>query len=323
VSLDHADCGLSPLRPPVHADRFNSRNTRKRAEPVTVCIAAMCQLEGRRQIVGAADRMITIGDVEYEPPTSKILPFGQSAVGMFSGDAGAHREIYGRAMERLGGASISVRSAVDAYCAELCAYHVRQGERRVLCPLGLTMDSFIDRQDRIGGKLSEQILYELSGLRKNLNIEAIIAGVDLRQPHIYKIDHLGAAVCYDTVGFAAVGSGARHAELHFMSQHHSPDNNLGAALLLALGAKRKAQMAPGVGLNTDTFVITVEGRVFAPIDQPMLSRMDELLNEVDTVQRGVNTQANNAAVDFFRRLTGVAALPQNPPASSSAETPSN
>jgi hypothetical protein len=108
-----------------------------------------------------------------------------------------------------------------------------------------------------------------------------------------------------------------------MSQHHSPDNNLGAALLLALGAKRKAQMAPGVGLNTDTFVITVEGRVFAPIDQPMLSRMDELLNEVDTVQRGVNTQANNAAVDFFRRLTGVTALPQNPPASSSAETPSN
>src|SRR5207249_5007921 len=40
---------------------------------VTVCIAALCQWENNQMIVGASDRMITAGDIEFQPPQQKVL----------------------------------------------------------------------------------------------------------------------------------------------------------------------------------------------------------------------------------------------------------
>jgi hypothetical protein len=67
----------------------------KRKVPLTVCIAAIC--EGGI-VLGACDKMMTAGDVEFEPqaPTGrsmKVFPITNSIAVMTAGDSGLQSEI--------------------------------------------------------------------------------------------------------------------------------------------------------------------------------------------------------------------------------------
>jgi hypothetical protein len=57
---------------------------------VTVCVAAICDGD---TIFGAADRMLTAGDIQFEPPDVKITPLTTSIVVMTAGDSALHAEI--------------------------------------------------------------------------------------------------------------------------------------------------------------------------------------------------------------------------------------
>ena len=57
---------------------------------MTVCVAAIC---GDSSIVGASDRMITAGDVEFEPPQTKLWNVSSSIAVMIAGDASLQMEI--------------------------------------------------------------------------------------------------------------------------------------------------------------------------------------------------------------------------------------
>ena len=50
---------------------------------MTVCIATITS----GSVIGAADRLNTAGDVQYEPETSKIYSISNSIAAMTSGDA--------------------------------------------------------------------------------------------------------------------------------------------------------------------------------------------------------------------------------------------
>src|SRR5712692_2453156 len=52
--------------------------------PLTVCVAAIAD---NTIVVGVSDRMITGGDIEFEPPQSKIYPVTSSIVMMIAGES--------------------------------------------------------------------------------------------------------------------------------------------------------------------------------------------------------------------------------------------
>src|SRR5262249_18137530 len=56
---------------------------------MTVCIAA----RSVGMILVASDRMLTAGDIQFEPPVPKLHLLTPSIVVMFSGDANLHSEI--------------------------------------------------------------------------------------------------------------------------------------------------------------------------------------------------------------------------------------
>ena len=56
---------------------------------MTVCVAAISQLT----IVGASDRMLTSGDIEFEPPISKLHNLTESICIMIAGDISLQAEI--------------------------------------------------------------------------------------------------------------------------------------------------------------------------------------------------------------------------------------
>ena len=57
---------------------------------MTVCVAAICS---PTTIVGASDRMLTAGDVQFERKAPKIYPLSNSIAVMTAGDSSLQAEI--------------------------------------------------------------------------------------------------------------------------------------------------------------------------------------------------------------------------------------
>src|ERR1700722_2346062 len=58
--------------------------------PVTVCVAALSEFGA---VLGASDRMITAGDVQFEPDQGKIWELTTSIAVMTAGDSALQTEI--------------------------------------------------------------------------------------------------------------------------------------------------------------------------------------------------------------------------------------
>ena len=67
-----------------------NRNRQKEIIPVTVCVTAMCN---GNTIIGASDRMLTAGDIQFEPQQTKIFPLTTSIAVMLAGDSSMQAEV--------------------------------------------------------------------------------------------------------------------------------------------------------------------------------------------------------------------------------------
>ena len=228
--------------------------------------------------------MMTSGDIEFEPdlPSSESPPAKMwdntnpkiympttSIVFMTAGDSGLQAEIMADAMadiderfKREPNKWVDVKDAVESYLNSYDKAKTDRTKRAVLIPRGLDTNTFISRQPEMN---SEFILdttrhihrYE-ADFREMHGVETIITGIDNSGSHIYAVfksasgDHV---TCCDSIGFAAVGIGGRHAESQFMMAGHNPYSNREETLLLTYMAKKRSEVAPGVGRETDMFVI--------------------------------------------------------------------
>src|SRR5262245_6404671 len=109
----------------------------------------MCSFQGRPLVLGASDRMITTGDIQYEPPVRKIYTLTRSIFALGSGDASANTEIVSHAAaaisDRLAKDTswVRVEEAAGIVSQQVVAYRRRIAERTVLAAFGLTFDQFI------------------------------------------------------------------------------------------------------------------------------------------------------------------------------------
>jgi hypothetical protein len=129
----------------------------------------------------------------------------------------------------------------------------KRAEEALLAPLGLDQDSFIGRQKQMADVFVTQLMKELVNFEVP-SVEAIFAGVDEHGSHIYTVEN-DAVRCHDSVGFAAIGIGYWHANLQLMLASHNNESPMEDSLLLTYVAKRRAEVAPGVGEGTDMFTI--------------------------------------------------------------------
>jgi len=246
---------------------------------MTVCIAA--RSEGI--ILLLSDRMITAGDIEFEPPTRKITMLTSSIGMMYSGDSALHAEIAQDLMtdiqERIRDDPqnwLKVRDVANWYAKYWAEAKFRRAEIEVLAPLGITRKTFLEQVGRLEPKIADKIT-EAMGAQSVPGIEVIIAGVDLRfgtpAPSIYHVAD-GYLICADQAAFAAIGTGARHAESQFMLAKYSGAVPNGEALLLAYSAKRDAEVAPGVGTETDIVAIGAAIGMSLELPEPLKSKIE-------------------------------------------------
>lgn len=227
---------------------------------VTVGIAALFQWnyaavgqppDWARAAVMISDRMITAGDIQYQPEQQKVARITDHTYLMVAGDYDLHSEaICNLQTEGQKNPALKPFNAAVMYGYQVQAIQRRHAESIYLAPLGLNTDSFLAQQN----DMSERFVNAITAQLQNHNgseVQAIIAGMDDGRAHIYSIDSKGQVRCFDDVGFVAIGSGAWHAQSSLMQNKYVNAMNFAQAFTAVFAAKKAAEVAPGVGSTTD------------------------------------------------------------------------
>lgn len=130
--------------------------------------------------------------------------------------------------------------------------------RSLLRPRGLDLGSFYGSHQALNPNIVAMIDQQMQQF--NLGVELLLAGVDTTGAHIYAVANPGPPEnLHDPIGYAAVGSGTIHALQAFIGFGHSASAEYHETVFRAYAAKRRSEVAPGVGLDTDMAVISGEG----------------------------------------------------------------
>jgi hypothetical protein len=282
---------------------------------VTVCVAAICTDD---TVIGASDRMITSGDIQFEPPQTKIINISTSIAVMIAGDTAIQTEVLyrtradvARRIEAQPEEWWRVSDVAELYRKYYNEAVARRSEQAILAPLGLTHATFLAQQRGMSPQLVRQIATEL------LNFEApaaevIISGVDnmglgdTPMPHIYVVSN-GRVSCQDVVGFAAIGAGYWHAESQFMFARHTRAKPPAESLLLTYAAKKRAEVAPGVGGDTDMFIVGPTLGSYVPINPNVLLKLEEIYQSAQSKHRSADFNSIAEVNHFVEELIAAGA----------------
>lgn len=298
----------------------------------TVCIAARAGLF----IIGAADRMLTAGDVQFEPTSgSKILPLSNSMFMMTAGDSGLQAQLATLVMEEVAERIQKqpadwwlLREAADLYIKHYNEIRNKRAEDALLSPLNLDRSSFISSQPVMNERLLNDTARELLNFRMP-SVSAIFAGHDPKGPHIYLVGESDSnsleSACLDSVGFVAIGSGGRHASSQFMFARHAWNAPMADTLFLTYYAKKKSEVAPGVGRGTD-MVMTGPGTAsYITVAPPAMDRLEAEYKRVNTAETRSflkGKQGIQHYVEELERQAQAAAPQQQTPPKAPDEPPS-
>lgn len=222
---------------------------------MTICIAAIC--EGGAKLILVSDRMVTINPppIEFEHDIPKYEIVTNNCVSLFAGNALIQREVVDKLkdeLKKLGKQPENIQQICNTLRKVYIDTRLQKNETRILTPRGLTLQTFYQG---VKGLLPEWVLQVDNAFTQGkLGVEVLLSGVD-DKAHIFQIKDPGESESFDSIGFAAVGSGNMHAFSAFTLYRYSPNFPLSKALYLCYLAKKSSERAPGVGSETDMLII--------------------------------------------------------------------
>lgn len=261
---------------------------------VTVCVAAVCDTN---MIIGASDRMITAGDVKFEPQQTKLVNLTSSIAIMIAGDSALQLEILlrvrqdvNRRVEAEPQNWWTVVDITELYRKYYNAAKLLRSEQAVLAPLGLTHETFIQKQREMEPSLVKSLATELINFETPV-VQTIFAGADPTGTHLY-VAHNGEITCHDGVGFAAIGAGYWHADSQLMFAGHTRTKPFPETLLLVYSAKKRAEVAPGVGEATDMFALGPRLGSYISVGDHVLVNLQQMYEKTQQDVKALEAQAN-------------------------------
>jgi hypothetical protein len=262
---------------------------------MTVCVAVI----NHGAVIGACDRMITSGDIEFEPDVLwKATPLTSAICVMWGGQAAYQAEVIQAVQVELAQtdpANCTVRRATETYIAQWRAAKRRRAESVVLGSIGLTLGDLINGLHGLSEETVQQLLamviqWELPSDREGVT-EAIVTGIDsdfsngLPGAHIYKLWN-DQYWCEDSTCFAAIGSGAWHANSQLMHARYHSGISQEAALWQTFVAKKRAEVAPGVGAaGTNVFFLGPQPGTSITVSSLWIERLEKEYRRVQAQER--------------------------------------
>lgn len=294
---------------------------------VTVCSAAICRWiydpakeDYGSAIVAFSDRMLTdegLG-IEYQPGKWKaaITSDGRRVI-LVSGPFVVHSELLRRLFDVLKSPYFvasseaaphnATRKLAEMYAELLRDYKREQASHLFLAPLSLDKnDRFLRQQRTLDPSLVAAVADQLQTHKIPGNPEALILGCEDKNAHIYHVDRDGLVTAHDDIGFASIGNGGIHASAHFMRREHVATAWYWKTLFTAFAAKKRAEVAPGVGDKTDMFLVTRNG-----VDKMPEDMMEEFEKRYKARQAAAKEADDNEAIDLSE-FFGAKASQQHP-----------
>lgn len=271
---------------------------------MTVCIAAISSYANGFVITGASDRMLTAADVEFEPEVPKLYPLTNSIVALLAGDSPTQAEVLQEVDLQVKALLkpdewLDVKQVAELYAQAFNKRRTREAQTAILAPLGLDVNSFISRQREMDPSFIRMVATELYNYQPP-ETSAIITGMDNTGPHIFVVAN-GSIDCHDTIGFASIGIGAGHANSQLMFAGQNPGRAYPAALMQTFAAKKRAEVAPGVGEATDMFLIGTTLGSFRPIPANVIDALEKTYQTMRETIKTARDKAEGEIGDFFKK----------------------
>jgi hypothetical protein len=141
----------------------------------------------------------------------------------------------------------------------------------------MNTDSFLSQQKDMSDSFVEKITNQLQNFAWR-DVEVLVVGSDKNSVHIYWVDSNGSSHCMDDVSFHAIGIGAWHARSELMQSGYArQQNGYAESLARIYSAKRRAEIAPGVGTKTNIHVILKDHHF--ELDDDRIKILDELYKQ--------------------------------------------
>ena len=211
--------------------------------------------------IAIADRMVTAGDTEFEQAAfSKIAKLTGNCIAVSAGHALIPNELFQLTRAKFGGMPTPpITTIVQELKKNYVTMRMQRAEEQYFRPLGLSVNYFIEKQRSLESTLVIQLGHQLeqATLGGRVGCRILVAGLDMTGAHIHCIFDPSSSECFDSIGYCAIGSGERHAENTLIVNDYHISLQLNKALYLVYEAKKRAELAPGVGKKyTDISVIS-------------------------------------------------------------------
>lgn len=261
-------------------------------------------------VVLAADRMMTMDlKREYEQAMqTKCFAMSNLVSVLVSGSSESLLEICATTRRIAGEQQATlVADIARLFADEFARYRNAETERRMLAKWGLDWAAFHSQQASFAPEFRGRLLSDLESYDCDLGA-VLIAGVDELGAHIYRVADPGLAESCGQVGYGGIGIGAEFAEYEFMAAGYAPAFLWEDALLLAYFAKKRAEVAPGVGTVTDLWWITRSGTMYVDPSMPLADGLQSIYrSRIDQEQRALGVDRTRL-VKLWGSVIGAAPL---------------
>ena len=248
---------------------------------MTICTAALCtdgDSKTPNAVVLASDRMVTMGKMtEFEHEIPKIARIRNLTVALIAGDALRGSHVVSETA-RMAPAAPTVRNIAEAAANQYIQLRAQQIEVEFFQSRGFTRaDFYANKVPGVPQNIAFQVDQQVVSF--NFGVDLLVAGVDDSGAHVFYVGNPGgSATDFAQVGFCAIGSGMIHATQSLIGFGQNPNRSVAETLFAMYVAKRRAEAAPGVGLDTDIQVIRKAG--ISEITKGGLTELDGCFKEI-------------------------------------------
>lgn len=235
--------------------------------------------------------------IEYESSRWKVLTVGSHHLILVAGDYTVISYTLRHFIETISGDKQRTTAEIaEDLSASICKVRFEQAAKRNLMPLGVSFKAMLTEGMgfetlNIPDSLKQHLIGQFQA--ESLDLEAMVVGCDAKIASLLRVDCQGLITQHDDVGFLSIGGGGIHSSAYFMQLPYKHHALYPSAVLTTFLAKKRAEIAPGVGSLTDMFLITADGWRRLEADE---------MNLLERAYRDLKKRNARAMVEIERRL---------------------
>jgi hypothetical protein len=240
---------------------------------LTQLVGVIC--DDGNTVITVSDRMVSTGDMtlSYDRPRFKGVKISDNAVIMTAGtvhEPELLRVVCGKA-GRMDKIQDIVEEVVEVYHQIREKYIINE----VLRSIGIkSFSEWHDLQKKLHDGIVMRIDREIT--EYDLGLHLLLAGFD-GEGHLIRVGNPGTFSSYDNLSYCCVGIGNRHADTIFAYHKYSRSFSRNEAIYISFEAKKRAELAGGVGESTDILIIDKNGIV--SLDNKTIEELKAIYDE--------------------------------------------